>query len=225
MWENVAHTLAESFERVAIEAARVAPGALAMLALAALSLGAAWAAGRITARALARLGFDRRFEVAETPPSRTAGRCAFWLVLAGGLAVSVGAIDTPLTNVLARRVLAYLPGALAALLILFAGMAIARFVERTVLIEAVNRQIEAARVLALGARWLVVLFAAAMALEHLAIGGVLVIVSFSILFGGIALALALAVGLGARDVVGRALERRIEQQERRRESIRELARM
>jgi hypothetical protein len=53
-----------------------------------------------------------------------------------------------------------------------------------------------------------------MALEHVGIGGLLVTISFAILLGGIVLALALAVGLGSRDVVTRQLEKRIQQDQR-----------
>ena len=45
------------------------------------------------------------------------------------------------------------------------------------------------------------------ALDHLKIGGTVVEVSFAILFGGIVLALALAVGLGSREMVSRSWER------------------
>jgi hypothetical protein len=56
-------------------------------------------------------------------------------------------------------------------------------------------------------RWLVFVLTAAMVLDHLAIGGEIVALAFGILFGGIVLALALAVGLGSRDLVSRSLER------------------
>jgi hypothetical protein len=46
-----------------------------------------------------------------------------------------------------------------------------------------------------------------MVLDHLALGGEIVELGFGILFGGIVLALALAVGLGSRDLVSRSLER------------------
>jgi hypothetical protein len=45
-----------------------------------------------------------------------------------------------------------------------------------------------------------------MVLEHLQIGGNIVGLAFGILFGGIVLTLALAVGLGSRDLVSRSLE-------------------
>ncbi len=67
-----------------------------------------------------------------------------------------------------------------------------------------------ARFLSLGVKWLVLVLAAAMALDHLEIGGAVVELAFGILFGGIVLTLALAVGLGSRDLVSRSLESRVE---------------
>jgi hypothetical protein len=55
----------------------------------------------------------------------------------------------------------------------------------------------------------VLIVAAAMALDHIGIGRTVMLLAFGILFGGVVLALALAVGLGARDVVGRALDRHV----------------
>jgi hypothetical protein len=50
----------------------------------------------------------------------------------------------------------------------------------------------------------------AMALDHLQIGSSIVHLAFGILFGGIVLALALAVGLGSKELVSRSLERESE---------------
>jgi hypothetical protein len=71
--------------------------------------------------------------------------------------------------------------------------------------------LQSARLLGLGMRWLVVTVAVAMALEHLGVGGAILPVAFGILFGGIVLALSLAVGLGAKDLVARSLERRFQE--------------
>jgi hypothetical protein len=87
-----------------------------------------------------------------------------------------------------------------------------RALERSVLIGAVNMGLHSARLLGLGARWLLLLLATAMALEHLGIGGTILTAAFAIVFGGIVLSLSLAVGLGARDVVARSLERHFKEQ-------------
>ena len=98
---------------------------------------------------------------------------------------------------------------LAALMILIVGAVAARFLARSALIGAVNMQIRSARLLSLAVKWLVLLVAVAMALDHLGIGRTVLLLAFAILFGGIVFAAALAVGLGARDAVSRTLEQQL----------------
>jgi hypothetical protein len=93
-----------------------------------------------------------------------------------------------------------------AVFLLIAGTLFARFLARSVLIGAVNAQLRYARFLSLGVKWLVLVLTAAMVLDHLQIAGIVVELAFGILFGGIVLTLALAVGLGSRDLVSRSLE-------------------
>jgi serine acetyltransferase len=71
--------------------------------------------------------------------------------------------------------------------------------------------IQSARLLSLAVKWMVLIVAAAMALDHISIGRTAMLLAFGIVFGGIVLATALAVGLGAKDVVSRALERQLRQ--------------
>jgi hypothetical protein len=56
-------------------------------------------------------------------------------------------------------------------------------------------------------KWLVLVLTLAMVLDQLGIGGSVLRLAFGILFGGIVLAMALAVGLGSKDVVSRTWER------------------
>jgi hypothetical protein len=69
--------------------------------------------------------------------------------------------------------------------------------------------VQYARLLSLTVKWLVLIVAAAMALDHIGIGRSVLLLAFGILFGGVVLALALAVGLGAKEVVARALDREL----------------
>jgi len=106
--------------------------------------------------------------------------------------------------------LPYVTHAVGAMFLLIAGILIARFLARSVLISAVNAQLQYARFLSLGVKWLVLVLTAAMVLDHLEVGGKIVELAFGILFGGIVLTLALAVGLGSRDLVSRSLESHVE---------------
>ena len=88
-----------------------------------------------------------------------------------------------------------------------AGNIAARFLARSVLIGAVNMNLQYARLLSVGVKWLVNVLTVSIAIEQLGIGGGIIRLAFGILFGGIVLALALAVGLGSKELVSRSLER------------------
>jgi hypothetical protein len=55
----------------------------------------------------------------------------------------------------------------------------------------------------------VLIVAVSMAIEQLKVGRQILVLAFGILFGGIVLAASLAIGLGARDAVGRAIDREL----------------
>ncbi len=87
------------------------------------------------------------------------------------------------------------------------------------LVAAVNTRIEGAGLLARGVRLAVTIVAGAMALSQLGLAIEIVVATFSILFGGVVLALALAFGIGGRDLAKQFLERWVAQgQSRRREA-------
>ncbi len=223
MWDAVVETFRESFQRLALNAASHLPHVVAMLVFLTVSLGLAWAAAGVTGRLCKAAQLDRHLrrwsppgDRGATGPSPTvlARRFVFWLTLAVGVALSVTSVESYWTSTFADLVLAYVPSVLAAGLIFGASIALSRYVEGSVLVSAVNMQLRFARLLATGAKWLVAIFGTAMALQHLGVGGVLLTISFAILFGGIVLALALAVGLGSREVVTRSLERTLREEKR-----------
>ena len=117
---------------------------------------------------------------------------------------------TPPTLQVSLFALPYLTHILGAILILFTGNLLARFLARSVLIGAVNAQLQYARFLSFGVKWLVLVLTAAMALDHLQIGGTVVELAFGILFGSIVLTLSLSIGLGSRDLVSRSIEKSFE---------------
>lgn len=194
------------------------PGALVFLVLLAVALILAVTVRYLVRRGLEGLDFDRRAELlgvspAAWAPSQSASvliaSAAYWLILFLGLLLGLTALDASLPSQFAVTVFQYLPHLLAALLILVVGTVIARFLARAVLIGAVNMGVQYARLLSLTVKWLVLIVTAAMALEHLGIGRTVLLLAFGIVFGGAVLAIAIAVGLGARDAVGRALDRQM----------------
>src|SRR5205814_4732085 len=140
-------------------------------------------------------------------PTLVVTRLTAGIILLIGFLIGISAFDGTLPSQLVIRLLAYLPDVMAAIVVLIAGSIIARFLARSVLIGAVNMNLQYARLLSVGVKWLVTVLAVSIAIEHLGIGGGIIRLAFGILFGGIVLALALAVGLGSKELVSRSLER------------------
>jgi hypothetical protein len=219
MWERVETVLSEAFVRLRAVLVADLPGLVAMFLVLGGALLVAVAVRAVLRRTLARVGFDRRAREwgmttgrsldAHHEPSFLVARGAFWFVVIGGIALALDVLGASTTTALGLSMLTFLPRLMVGAVILVVGIGAARFLERNVLIGAVNRQIQQARHLALAVKWLILVLAAAMALEHVGVGGGLATLAFGILLGGIMLAVALAVGLGARDAVARVLERRM----------------
>jgi hypothetical protein len=219
MWEQVDQILRDAATQISIHIANFLPGLLVALVLVIATFVVAFAARVLFLRLLRGLDFDRRAEhwglsallgwSASTTPSLAIARAISWTLLVLGLLVSLTALNATIPSRLALSVFEYLPHLLAALMILVIGAIAARFLARSVLIGAVNMQLQSARLISLVVKWMVLIIAVAMALDHLSIGRSILLLAFGILFGGVVLAAALAVGLGARDAVGRALERQL----------------
>ncbi len=219
MGTEVDRMLRQAMAQIADHLASFLPGLVVSLAIVLAALVAAVLVRIAIVRTLRSLDFDRWAEQLgfgglmgwQTPPSPTVAlaRVAYWLILVIGLLVSLTALNASIPSRLALSAFEYLPHLVAALLILVVGAVAARFLARSVLIGAVNMHIQSARFLSLAVKWLILVLAVAMALDHLAIGRTVLLLAFGILFGGVVLAAALAVGLGARDAVGRAIERHL----------------
>ena len=215
MWQHMSDALHQSFYRVLTLLIAVLPGILAFfVALLVFTL-----CGMVVSFALRRgltwLKFDLRLArksgtdwTPTSSPTEIVARVSFWACVLLGLIIGVSAFDTSYATgtTFPITLLPYLTHAVGAGLLLVAGILIARFLARSVLISAVNAQLQYARILSLGVKWLVLVLTAAMVLDHLEVGGNIVELAFGILFGGIVLTLALAVGLGSRHLVSRSLE-------------------
>jgi hypothetical protein len=197
--------------------ASLLPGLAALVVALLISIVVGCILAAVVRRLLSSMQFDDRLprwgfpSVAEWSPMKSptllVSRAIAALVILTGFLIGIAAVDADWTSQLARSVFAYIPNLLGAALVLLVGNVIARFLARSVLIGAVNLNLHYARLLSLGVKWMVVVLAVAMALEHLRIAPGIVKLAFGILFGGIVFSLALAVALGSKDLITKSLER------------------
>jgi hypothetical protein len=224
MWSEVDEVIRQAVTRITETLVNFLPGLLALCVILALTAVVAFIVRAILQRALDRVRWEQHLDrwgfaaVRELSPSSTPAqliaRVVFLMILVLGLLTALSALDTRLPSMLIEQLFVYLPNAVAAVVVLFVGVIASRFLARSVLISAVNMQIQSARLLSLGVKWLVIVLTLAMALDHLRIGGMVVQLAFAILFGGIVLALALAVGLGSKEMVSRTWERQSDKVEK-----------
>jgi hypothetical protein len=217
MWDQVGQALNHSMAGMLGRLASLLPGIVALIAALLISALVTKVVAAILRRSLTGIDFDRRVAewgfptLADWSPSRSptllVTRAIAWTIMLVGFLVGISAFDAALTSQLVLRLFDYLPNVVAAIFVLAVGSFVARFLARSVLIGAVNMNLQYASLLSAGVKWLVTVLVVAMALEHLGIGGGIIRLAFGILFGGIVLALALAVGLGSKELVSRSLDR------------------
>lgn len=217
MWEQVRQALVNSTTHFLTRFVSLLPGLAALVLALFFALILAGILAAVARRVLASLHFDERLTSwgfaslsdwsPMNSPTRLVSRSLATLIIMTGFLIGIAAFDFEWTHLLALNIFAYIPNVLAALLVLLVGNVIARFLGRSVLIGAVNLNLQYARFLSLGVKWLVIVLAFAMALEHLRIAPGIVELAFGILFGGIVLTLSLAVGLGSKDLITKSLER------------------
>jgi hypothetical protein len=219
-WGNVLWTsVREVMERLG----HVTPRVLAMVTLIGLGWAVAALLRRLTVRIFRMVDLDARCARwgltggltrggIGQPLSVVVGRLVFWTILFVALLMGVEALEIPATAGLAAGLIRFLPNLVVAVLVWMAGWFLANFMAQAVLIGAVNAQIALAPLIAGVVRWMVLVFAGAAALTQLGIAREMVLLTFGIAFAGMVLALALAFGLGGKDLAREILESRLRKQ-------------
>lgn len=150
----------------------------------------------------------------QEPFSRILARFAGGFVVFVFFLAALNSLEFGIIQDLIERLFRYLPNFLTALAILILAYMLGNFLGRTALIAAVNAGVRISGLIGNAVKYLIYLLGISMALEQLGIGRDTVLVSFGIIFSGVVLALAIAFGLGGKDVAREFLERRLGEKSR-----------
>ena len=182
-----------------------------VVALAILVMG--WLAAKISKGLVFRFLLTVRFDMASESagiddvlvradirqsPAELLAVVVSWLVLLAALVGAVSVLGLNQVSLVLTRGLDYAPKVIAAVVMLVLGLFLASFLAGVVRAAAANAALAESGALAALVRYAVVAFTAAVTLEELGIAPELVRSAFVILFG--AVALALAFGLGCKDL-------------------------
>ncbi len=166
----------------------------------------------ITTRVLQGLGFEgwmekggikQFFDRAQTnqTPSSVIGKLVFWFVFIIAITMAADALGIPQVSAVLGQLVAYIPSIIAAVLILVLAALLANFV------SGIVRGATGSDLLASVAQYAIIIYAVFAAITELGIAVELTAPTFLIVLGAVALAAAIAFGLGGREVAQDILQK------------------
>lgn len=138
--------------------------------------------------------------------SEVIGAVIYWIMILVVIATALGALNLTVAADLVARLIEYVPNIIGALFILIVGAFLADFIAKIVLTTASNAGISKARLLAKIARFVLVTFAVVVAIEQLKIASALIVLAINIILISVGLGIALAFGLGCKDIAGKFIQ-------------------
>jgi hypothetical protein len=163
-------------------------------------------------KVLERVGFDRTLHSGTagswiarvtSRPSQLLGTIAFWVLFVGAISIALDVLGIEAVDDFVAAVWGYIPNVIAALLIFLAAGAIAAGV--AALVARTMGDTSTGRIVGTAVPILIMAIAGFMILDQLMIAEQIVTITYAALLGSIALGMALAFGLGGREVAAEML--------------------
>jgi len=219
MREMIVSELSQALHEMARGFAHFLPRIIVMLILAALGWVIAYVI-KVVLRSILRLvKFDKLSEragasqllskAALPSPTEVLSRFVFWIAWIGFILLGVSVLGILGLQEQVARFFLFLPRLFVAMFIMFIGLLAASFFSRAALLAAVNANVPSPRVLSLAVRSIIIVFVLSIVFEELGLAEQTMLVAFGIAFGALMLGLAIAFGMGGRDLARRFLEKKI----------------
>jgi hypothetical protein len=219
MREMIISELSQAWQEIARGFAHFLPRLIVMLILAIVGWAMASVAKVVLRSVLRLVKFDKLSENAGASqllskaalPSATemVSRFVFWVTWLGFILLGVSVLGIFGLQEQVARFFLFLPRLFGAMFIMFFGLLAAGFLARAALLAAVNANMPSPRVLSLAVRSIIIVFVFSIVFEELGLAEQTMLVAFGIAFGALMLGLAIAFGMGGRDLAQRFLEKRV----------------
>ena len=218
MWQNFIVELARTFNEILGSFARFLPRFLEMLFLVVVGWIIAFVL-RMAVRSVLRIArFDKLSEhtgaaqllrrAALPSPTEMLSRFVFWVAWVGFILVGISVLPLPWLGPHISSFFGFIPRLAAEFVILFFGLLAASFFSRAALLSGVNADLPSPRQISQTLRTMMILFVISMTFEVIGIGSRTVLIAFTLAFGALMLGLAIAFGLGGKELARRYMEKR-----------------
>jgi hypothetical protein len=218
MREMIISELSQALQELARGFAHYLPRLIVMLILAFLGWVFAYVVKTVLRSILRLIRFDKLSEnagasqllnkAALPSASEVLSRFVFWLVWLGFILLGVGVLGILGLQEQVAKFFFFLPRLFVAMFIMFFGLLAASFFSRAALLAAVNANVPSPRVLSLAIRSIIIVFVLSIVFEELGLAEQTMLVAFGIAFGALMLGLAIAFGIGGRNLAQGFLEKR-----------------
>jgi small-conductance mechanosensitive channel len=130
------------------------------------------------------------------------GRIVYWIIVLITLLVVADVLELTAVSDTLNDLISYLPNVLAAVLVLWLTVVGAQFIRDLVSTGLSQLEGNFSDVIAKITEWTIVLFGSVIALSQLGFDTTILTTNIAVILGGVLLAVALAFGLGSRNVAG-----------------------
>ena len=217
MKDTIVQALTQAYENLVHMVADFLPRFVVMLTIILVGLLMAYLLKAIVRSILHLTKLDRLSEeagashvlrkAAMPPMSEFLSRSIFWITVLGFILLGISVLQIAELQEQISRLFQLLPQIFVAILILFVGVLAANFLSRAALLTAVNAGYRSPRLWSGLVRFVIWILTISMALEQVGLARETVVAAFSIAFGAVMLAAAIAFGFGGRDLARHTLER------------------
>jgi hypothetical protein len=135
-------------------------------------------------------------------------RFVFWVAWLGFILLGISVLGVFGLQEQIAKFFLFLPRLFVALLTMFVGLLCAGFFSRAALLGAVNANLPSARLLSVSIRTIIIIFVLSMVFEEVGVAEQTMLVAFGIAFGAVMLGLAIAFGMGGKQLAQQFLETR-----------------
>src|SRR5882762_2374829 len=218
MREIIVSELTRAVQELARDFARFLPRLIVLVIIAFAGWLIAYLLKQVVRSILRLIKFDKLSENAGASqllakaalPSSTEllSRLVFWITWFGFILLGISALGIFGLQEQVARFFLFLPRLFVALFIIFFGLLAASFFSRATLLAAVNANLPSPRLLSTSIRSVIIIFVLSVVFEELGLAEQTMLVTFGIAFGAVMLGLAIAFGMGGRDLARRFLETR-----------------
>ena len=138
------------------------------------------------------------------------GTVFFWIILLFFIYVATDVLHLTLIRDVINQIILFIPKLIATVLIIIVGVLLSSFFKGLVKVTATSYGLTHRELIGRIVQYLIIFFTVAVSLEQLGIATHILVNSVLIIIGAMAFGLALAFGLGSKDIVGKIVNKMLE---------------